>query len=546
MKQLSRNELRAVLGRPEVNQTWLDKAVAWVSPAAGHRRMEARRIMADVGGWEGGKRDKRSTRFWRPGETSARQLVADDLKDLRARARDLVRNVPLATGAVATTVTNVVGDGIALKPQPNRDRLGLTEEAADAWAKTTLEEWELFCERADFTGRLTFDEIQGLVLRSVLEAGDVFAVRRSRLRVGDTYGLKIQLIEAERVSNPNDGQDKPDMVSGVRLDGDGYPTGYSVRSGYADDGGMAGANKATWKTYTSIGFDGRPLIMHLYTMTRPDQPRGVPFLAPVIEAIRQLGRYSSAEIDAAVINSFFTVLLKPAVIEGDNDESLIGELLTDSTDNGPKEVKLGPGAFVELAPGEDVAFADPKRPNANFDGFTQAMMRQIGTALELPYEVLMKSFTSSYSASRAALEMAWQFFRMRRSWLAWKFCQPTYEMFLAEAVATGRIAAPGFFTDPLVRAAWSAADWVGPSRIQLDPQKEASADEIDLRIGVKTRDQIVTERTGGSWERKHEQLARERARRLEDDLEAETPDPNAMPEGGDSEEKPDAKQTDKE
>jgi capsid protein len=51
---------------------------------------------------------------------------------------------------------------------------------------------------------------------------------------------------------------------------------------------------------------------------------------------------------------------------------------------------------------------------------------------------------------------------------------------------------------------------VGPSRIQLDPQKEASADLIDLNMRVKTRKQIIQERTGGSFEAKHAQLVTEK------------------------------------
>src|SRR6185295_17096684 len=126
-----------------------------------------------------------------------------------------------------------------------------------------------------------------------------------------------------------------------------------------------------------------------------------------------------------------------------------------------------------------------------------------------PYEVLLKSFTASYSASRAALEMAWQFFRERRSWLAWKFCQPVYEWVITEAIVNGRLAAPGFFEDPVVREAWLGSEWIGPSRIQLDPQKEAAADMLDLNMGTKTRAQIIMERTGGDFESKHAQLTKE-------------------------------------
>ena len=111
--------------------------------------------------------------------------------------------------------------------------------------------------------------------------------------------------------------------------------------------------------------------------------------------------------------------------------------------------------------------------------------------------------------------------RTRRSWMAWKFCQPVYEWVITEAVASGRLPAPGFFEDPIVREAWLGSDWIGPSRIQLDPQKEASADLIDLGMGTKTRAQIIMERTGGSFEAKHAQLVKEQ--RVRDEAGLGTP-----------------------
>src|SRR5699024_4820840 len=126
----------------------------------------------------------------------------------------------------------------------------------------------------------------------------------------------------------------------------------------------------------------------------------------------------------------------------------------------------GNGAIVGLGEGEDVEIANPGRPNTAFDGVVMSLCRWIGVALELPVELLVQHLTSSHSASRAALLEAWKMFRMRRKWLTQQFCQPIYEEWLAEAVAKGRINAPGFFSDPAIRAAWSGAEWYGPSQGQ--------------------------------------------------------------------------------
>lgn len=59
---------------------------------------------------------------------------------------------------------------------------------------------------------------------------------------------------------------------------------------------------------------------------------------------------------------------------------------------------------------------------------------------------------------------AWKMFKMRRTWLSNDFCQPIYEEWLSEAVAKGRVIAPEFFEDPIIRKAYSGAEWNGPTQ----------------------------------------------------------------------------------
>ena len=208
---------------------------------------------------------------------------------------------------------------------------------------------------------------------------------------------------------------------------------------------------------------------------RPDQYRGVPYLAQVIEPLLQLRRYTESELMAALVQSFFT-----AWIETETDP-----------------------------PGEKVNFGSPNIPTAGFETFVKTICRLVGSALELPYDVLIKEFNSSYSASRGALLEAWEAFKMRRSWFVNDFCQPIYELFMAEAVALGRINAPGFHTDPLLREAWCGARWIGPVQGSLDPKKEAEAALMLTNRAIKTNDQVTREMSGGDWEENVDQLARE-------------------------------------
>lgn len=478
----------------DIKPTLIDNLVGMVSPQAKLKRLHHRaKIDAALGGYKGGRRDRRMTRNFRPQETSINADLSADLPDLRSRSRDLARNTPVATGAVQRTLTSVLGDGLTVTPKVDRDALDLDDEAAEAWDKAAAREWALWCQQCDLTGVQSFAELQWLVFRAVLESGDVFVLRRWKRRAGDTYATKIQVVEGDRVSNPTRRADSEGLTAGVQTSADGYVSGYHIASRHPDDFGY-GAAKMDWTYVPARDGQGRPLVLHVFDRQRPDQARGIPFLAPVIEAIKVIGDYAEAEATAAVVSAMFTVFLT-----SDGDTNPIGDPVTPEDATKP-ETELGHGAVVELLPGEKPEFANPSRPNAQFDTFFVAVVKQIGAALEIPFEVLLASFNSSYSASRAALETAWQMFRRRRTWFAAKFCQPVYELAIAEAVARGRLEAPGFFTDPLRRAAWLRASWRGPARPSLDQSKDANADRAYLDMGVTSRRRIARERFGEALE----------------------------------------------
>jgi lambda family phage portal protein len=221
---------------------------------------------------------------------------------------------------------------------------------------------------------------------------------------------------------------------------------------------------------------------------------------------------------AALVQSFFSAWIKthtdpteiPMNETGDgNVVGLSGNEELSDISTSENEYEMGPGTVVHLEDDEDVVFGNPNVPTSGFKDFTETICELVGAALEIPRDILLKNFNSSYSASRGAMLHAWEAFKMRRKWFVDDLCQPVYELWLSEAVALGRIKAPGFFSDPLIRAAWSGARWIGPAQGQLDPTKEAKAAIMNVDRGFKTHEQVTVEMDGGDWEDNIEQLARE-------------------------------------
>ena len=488
----------------------LDRAIAYISPQQGATRALARARMAaaqtggamlsaETGGSSSGG-NKPLRRNWSP---AARDANADTLRVLpqqRGQSRELARTHPIAVGAMNTLLDRVVGTGLALVAQPDAKVLGWSEDQAAEWKALVQREFSLWADspECDISLAGNFYDRQRLVLGSMRESGDCFTL----LPDGEgsatmPYRLRLQVLEADRIGNPGNRLDTAEVAGGVRCDAAGRPLAYHVydrHPGAVLTGGAGlAAARYSGQWHELRGKSGRHRILHHWLPTRPEQRRGVPWLAPIIALLKDLDTYTDAEIKAAVVSAFFTVFIKseggsPAPIFTGADQGA-----------GPNELNLGPGAVLGLAKGEEAQFANPNRPNTAFDPFVQAILQQIGMALAIPFELLLKRFNASYSASKAALLDAWMFFRGQRTWLGRSFCQPVYETWLAEAVAAGRVAAPGFFADPLLRWAYCRAAWIGDSQGSINPKDEVAAYTSAIDAGLMTHERAEWELFGSDF-----------------------------------------------
>lgn len=170
-------------------------------------------------------------------------------------------------------------------------------------------------------------------------------------------------------------------------------------------------------------------------------------------------------------------------------------------------IEVGAGTLNLLPEGIDVKAIDGSRNLSTFEPFVNNLICQIGASLGIPSEVLLSRFQSSYSAARAALLQAAAVFRTRRTWFARDFCQPVYESWLAEAVAIGRVKAPGFGSDPVITKAWSGADWFGPVMGLLDPVKEVNGAALRIKYGFSTAEREAAELTGTDFDSNVDQIS---------------------------------------
>lgn len=468
-------------------------------------------------------KSKNATKGWQAFSGSFKEDIEDNTKTLRERSRDIYYGGGVGAGAIKGVVTSVIGSGLRPKCNIDYDFLNLTREEAKEWESKAKREFALWAEstNADAERVDNFYELQELAFLSHLMSGDAFALLPRKKRVNWPYQTCIKLIEADRCVTPfekNMLTDDDKVINGVEVDETGEVVAFYIANKYPVSGYVSEEDCVRIEKYGRKS--GRNNVLHIMIRERPEQRRGVPFLSLILPGLKQLERYMDAELMAAVVNAFYTVFIKsdqeevtkgglsPLEYEDDSDEDY---------DDTP-DVRLGNGSVAYLREGESPVESKPGRLNTAFEGFVTAVCRQMGATLEVPYEVLMKHFTASYSASRAAQLEANKMYRKKRERFATDFCQPIYEEWLAEAVSSGRIYAPGFFENPLVRKAYSKAEWNGPSHGQLDPLKEAKASVLKMENGLSTGEKEAMELTGTEYESNHRTLVDENNMRVKDGL----------------------------
>lgn len=476
-----------------------------------------RDIFTNSGYSHGGASRRRTwAREWDSESGSAKRDIEENRKLLRERSRDLFMSAPLATGAVKSSRTPCIGPGLMPKPKIDYEFLGITQEEANRIQRLIKKEFAIWAESTlcDNNDLNNFYELQQVVFSDWLNNGEEFVlIKYGKPLKYMPYQLRLSLVEADRVCTEGnydggyDGYDKKakngnTIINGVETDEAGKVVAYHIASRFP---GEYGSGSLKWARVEKRGAKtGNPNILHIFNAERAGQYRGVPFLAPVIQTLKQLTRYTEAEIMAAVVNSLFGIFITTKAGEeiegfggnGEEAEEKEGDVPGVDED----KIKVGTGTVTFLREGEEVKAVESAHPSNNYDAFVNSMALQIGAALEIAPEVLLKKFSNNFSSSKGALNETWKSFKMYRKWFIDDFCQEVYVLWFNEAVSKGRVNAPGYFDNILVKKAYTNATWNGPAQGHLNPVQEVTAAILKIQNGLSTHEDECTSMNGSDYE----------------------------------------------
>lgn len=474
--------------------TWADKALAVFAPRRAAVRGHFRRFERDADyrdlvitalntyGYRAAKGGRNTP--WLGGNRSADAEIIDQLPHLFQKSREINRDDPIGSGLTGTFVDDVIGVGMAPQARTDDEDLNRLIEAAFRQRQNRL----------FLADDLDFGAGQRLIFRKVFEDGGVLLKRAKREPDEPVW---FEVIEKDRLGTPLDA--KPEdpqgrIADGVEKDAAGVPLAYWVAKQHPGDRAKS-LPMLTTEAFTRVP---RGEARYLRLIERPGQTHGVPAFHAILQDLRDLDLLLLAALKRTQVAACLAAFIKT---EGSLDNILN---LTAEKYGYRLDQTLEPGMMWRLYPNESIETMVPNFPTPELSPFVVMLARRIGSALGVSWQIVLKDFSdSTYSSARTDQLEARKRYGVLQRWFTGAVLDWLWFSVLEDARLMGDPRVARLDSKSLTAVYWIPNGWRW-----IDPLKEATATEVELRAGI-TNLRDVCASQGKDWEETLRQRLRE-------------------------------------
>lgn len=436
------------------------------APRLARRRTAERMALEAMRGYNAATGGRRSKGGWRRSNTSADRELARAQAPLRDIGYDLVRNNVYAAVIDQQLTAHLVGDGIAPRAVHKNAAVRKRAQAAlDAFFKSKVD------------GRNDFYALQKLATSAMIVGGDAVVTWGPDDKGPDGF---CQVLEGAFLDhNKNeDRQGANRIVQGVEFDKDtGVRVAYWLLPRHPGDLGGFSQSKRT----------PAALVDHVFEQRRSPQARGVSWLAPVAEDLRDVAdTFDAKRVKEKVAACLALVLTPPdgssATTPFDEDGE-VGQGASAGGEGRPVDT-IRPGMVFRARPGETATTVNPPQSGEGVSVLRQSLMAV--AALTIPYHILTGDPSqANYSSLRALTLPFWQRLDdIQQNVLVPHLCEPAAARRMKRlALETG--------DRRFLEVTWT---WSMPVRRFVDPIKDFAGELAEIRAGVKSLTKALTER----------------------------------------------------
>ncbi len=316
--------------------------------------------------YDAARSSRRKPSFVTSSKPADRELTVEERQALLSQARECQGNFALAGFLLDKHIQYMASYKFQCKTA-DAEFNHAVEKAFARWKRRT---------NCDVMREFSFDEMLQMIELHRTTDGDVLVVKH-----GD---LKLQLIEGDRIRNPQNLNINDHWLHGIHADEFGRTIEFAV-SKRQETGGF--------KHERIIPRDDAWLLGY---RRRYDQRRGVTPLSPVINQLASL--YKS--FDYALAKEQLMQMLGLAVLRKDTEEPLSAEERKEEDEAKQEFVEDMPDstAILSLGVGEDVKVIQSEQPSQNTRNFWEMMIRLTLFSLHIPYSFFDGSKTNFYGA----------------------------------------------------------------------------------------------------------------------------------------------------
>ena len=402
---------------------------------------------------------------------SADAAASPDVRQtLRNRSRYEVANNSYARGIILTLANDCVGTG---------PRLQLLSEDAEMNHLVEI-------AFADWAREIRLAAKLRVMRLAKATDGEAFGMLTANPLLRSPVKLDLQLIEADRVANPDARLMIDDAVDGIEFDRFGNPRRYLVLRRHPGQTGF---------TLALDGYDRVPAeaMVHWFRSDRPGQHRGIPEIMPALPLFAQLRRYTLAVLGAAETAADFAAVL-----------------FTDAPANG-EAASVEPMDIVELEKRMATVLPDgwklgqikAEQPGTTYGEFKRELLNEIARCLNMPFNVAAGN-SSGYNYASGRLDHQTYFKSIRVE-------QADCNSVVLDALLDAWLSEARLLADFAFLAGEESLEhqWFWDGTEHVDPAKEASAQATRLANHTTT---LASEyaRQGKDWETELHQRAKEK------------------------------------
>ena len=527
------SDIMELLGELPVSN---NKAVPVMSPPSSPGTSRELSIAGDA--YNGASQVSREMLQWSPAIRSADQDIIPVKGTVDGRVRDSLRNDAYIAGAANLHRDNIVGSQFMLNSKPVTTVLFGKED--DVWEDEFQEEVEekftLWAESPqnwiDASRKNTLTGLVRLAVGIHVARGEVLA-SAEWMRDGGSmrpYSTAIQLIDLDRLSTPPEFSGDTDVRGGVRVNKYGAPQGYYVRVNHPSEWSRPDSFK--WKYMPRSLPWNRMQMLHIFDQHREAQTRGMSQMVSALEEIHMTKNFRKMVLQNAVLNATYAASIESDLPTEEIFARLGGaDLSSETVSNaiqqymgghfktiaefmgGSKNLNVNGAKIPHLPPGTRLKLHGAGQGGPLGTDFEESLLRHIAASLDVSYEQLSRDYSkTNYSSARAAMTESWKALQSRKKSVADTFATHIYRLWLEEAINGGEIKslprrAPSWYEGQNADA-YSACEWIGASRGQIDELKETQAAALRIDRGLSSLE-VEAARLGIDWRKLLRQLARE-------------------------------------